>query len=170
MKKFVCCFCHYQAACFKVTQMVTFVIVPVLTKENFCARETQNVSVVLSGKIQGLLEEWRLESTSILGRYCSTAPVQCIAHQLYVYYTTFYCFRSGWSQPMSSSRGAEAASSAPSMCSLQLIVQKTSTPPAFKCWWANTMSETRRRTEERSPSLMTTPTTITQRRISTFRF
>ena len=54
--------------------MVTFVIVPVLTKENFCAREIQNVSVVLSGEIQGLLEEWRLESTSIRGRYCTSAP------------------------------------------------------------------------------------------------
>ena len=140
--------------------MVTCVIVPVLTIDNFCARETQNVSVVLSGKIQGLLEEWRLESTSILGRYCSTAPVQCTAHQLYVYYTTFYCFRSGWSQPMSSSRGAEAASSAPNTCSLQLIVQKTSTPPALKCWWANTMSETRRRTEKQSPPSPIIPTLI----------
>ena len=57
--------------------MVTSVIVPVLKIENFCARETQNVSVVLSGKGPELLEGWRLESTSILGRYCT-------AHQLYV--------------------------------------------------------------------------------------
>ena len=77
MKKehFIHCFCHYQVACFKVTQMVTCVIVPALTLDNFCARETQNVSVVLSGEVPELLEGWRLESTSILGRYCTTHPL-----------------------------------------------------------------------------------------------
>ena len=66
-----------------------------------------------------------------------------------------YSIRSAWWPPGSWSRGAGAASSAPSTCLLLLTARRTSSPPASRSYWEHMTSPTLTRTDaQSSPSVI----------------